>query len=67
MSHPSPHHDPENVRSEDSKFAPRAKHKALKKAKEIIPISKYKTGRQSRLLREQVKKIHTMKNIGYKP
>jgi hypothetical protein len=31
MSHPNPHHDPENVRSEDSKFAPKAKNKALKK------------------------------------
>ena len=29
MSHPNPSHDRENERTEDSKFAPRAHHKAL--------------------------------------
>jgi len=32
MSHFNPRHDPENVREADSKFAPKAKSKALKKA-----------------------------------
>ena len=32
MSHLDPHHDPENVREADSKFAPKALSKALKKA-----------------------------------
>ena len=36
MSHPDPRHDPENVRSEDSKFAPRAKTKALKRFRNKI-------------------------------
>lgn len=30
MSHPDPHHDPENVRIEDSKFAPKKKEVASK-------------------------------------
>jgi hypothetical protein len=33
MSHPNPHHDPENVREADSKFAPKAKSKALENAR----------------------------------
>jgi hypothetical protein len=30
MSHPDPLHDPENVREEDSEFAPRKKSMAIK-------------------------------------
>jgi hypothetical protein len=44
MSHPNPHHDPENERVADSKFASKAKSKALKKAytkKEQANIDSY--------------------------
>lgn len=30
MSHPDPHHDPENVRTDDSKFAPKQKLRVQK-------------------------------------
>lgn len=38
MSHPNPHHDPENVRTDDSKFAPRDKALHIK----MIRVSKTK-------------------------
>jgi hypothetical protein len=39
MSHPIPSADPENMRTEDSKFAPRAKSKALKNKMKIPKAS----------------------------
>ena len=52
MSHPNPHHDPENVRSEDSKFAPKAKSKALKRYKTAGTASQAARMRQNALTKK---------------
>lgn len=58
MSHPNPHHDPENVRSEDSKFAPKAKHNALKRFTGLGAVDVNKMKYKNKELKRQDKKIH---------